>query len=83
VDITAGDGPDDGAADLDLEDLAGDLLYVLAAFTEDVDMAKPIWLGGRKQKAALLRGADGDPSTTVRHRSRVSGRTLRRRLSDG
>jgi hypothetical protein len=38
--------------------LAGDLERFLerfwAAFTEDVDMARPIWLCSRKQKAALL-----------------------------
>jgi hypothetical protein len=47
--MTAGEGPDDGFADLDLGDLEG----VWATFTEDVDMARPIWLCSRKQKAAL------------------------------
>jgi hypothetical protein len=54
VDITAGEGPEDGLAGLDLAFLAGVLEAVWAAFTEDVDMARPIWLGSRKQKAALL-----------------------------
>jgi hypothetical protein len=40
--MTAGEGPEDGLADLDLGDLTGDLERFWAAFTEDVDMARPI-----------------------------------------
>jgi hypothetical protein len=45
--MTAGEGPEDAAPDL-----AG-LTDAWAAFTDEVDMARPIWLGSRKQKAAL------------------------------
>jgi hypothetical protein len=50
VGITAGEGLDDWIAGLDLGFLAG----IWAAFTEDVGMARPIWLCSRKQKAAHL-----------------------------
>jgi hypothetical protein len=46
--MTAGEGPD-AVDDLALVDSA----RVSPAFTEGVDMARPIWFGSRKQKAAL------------------------------
>jgi len=64
--MTAGEAPGDGVANLDW---AGDW----AAFTEAVDMARPIWLGWRKQKgrasrAALIRTRQRSVIATVRAR---------------
>jgi hypothetical protein len=46
--MTAGEGPE-AVDDLALVGSA----RVSTAFTEGVDMARPIWFGSRKQKAAL------------------------------
>jgi hypothetical protein len=47
--MTASEGPLNAVSDLALVGWAA----VWAAFTEGVDMARPIWFGSRKQKAAL------------------------------
>jgi hypothetical protein len=48
--MTAGEGPGEDAAGLDLGFLEAALEGVWAAFTEDVDMARPIWFGSENKK---------------------------------
>ncbi len=86
--MTAGEGPEGALAGL-AEDLAGALavlaadLVEVAALADGVDMGRTyLASAGGNKKAALLRGAfDGIALATVRHRSRVGGRSIRRRVA--
>jgi hypothetical protein len=87
--MTDGEGPDGACAGLgeafDLGAVLGADFVDVAALADGVDMGSDLSLRQlRNKKAALRRGVcDGIPSTTIRHRSRVSGRSIRRRKAIG